>query len=132
MGDRGNIVLKYGSLEPHGKSVKIFLYTHWFGTYIGRITRDALRRSKGRWGSEPYLARYIAEELTKAVSDPYGGMGISPVLLDNEHDLLVVDLEGQLILQVDDENPDTKPVQKWTFEQFAALADDERVITDWP
>lgn len=110
MGDRGNIVFK----QKDGQ--KIFFYTHWQGSDIEDILRNAMIRGKERWDDEPYLARIIFSELIKNDVEGLTGYGLSTQICDNEHDLLVVDMKKKHV-RVRTEGRKTKKIWK-TFEDF--------------
>ena len=115
MGDRGNIVLDFGSQRF------IYLYTHWQGSHLAEILRAALSRGRGRWGDAAYLARIVFSEMVRDELLEVVGYGLSPYLTDNEHDLLVVDLVGSRVLLCEGEN--LKAVRRtWTFDEFVAAA----------
>ena len=118
MGDRGNIVLNYGS----GRL--IYLYTHWQGSHLSEILRAALSRGRSRWGDASYLARIVFSEMIGVEALEVTGFGLSPYLTDNEHDLLVVDLVGSRVLLCEGEN--LKSVRRtWTFDEFVAPESDD-------
>ena len=114
MGDRGNIVIK----EPEGGH--IFFYTHDNGSEIADMLQKALIRGRQCWKDGHYLARIIFSEMIKDSVLDTDGFGISTYLGDNEHDLLVVDCEEQLVLLVKG-RPDAAPKDSWTFSEFANL-----------
>jgi hypothetical protein len=117
MGDRGNIVLDFGSERF------IYLYTHWQGSHLAQILRAALSRGRDRWGDPSYLARIVFSEMIRDEVLEVTGFGLSPHLTDNEHDLLVVDLVGSRVLLCEGE--DLKAVRRtWTFDEFVALGSD--------
>ena len=103
MGDRGNICM----VEQDGS--KIFFYTHWNGSNMLNILRNAMIRGKDRWSDEPYLARIIFSEMIKDNIMDTTGYGISTYLADNENDILYVDVREQKI---------TTGSGVFTFEQF--------------
>ena len=117
MGDRGNIVLNYGSERF------VYLYTHWHGSHLREILRAALSRGRSRWGDASYLARVVFSEMIRDDVLGVTGFGLSPHLTDNEHDLLVVDLAGRRVLLCEGE--DLKAVRRtWTFDEFVAPESD--------
>lgn len=116
MGDRGNIVIQ----EAPGK--RVYLYTHWSGSDIAKTAKRALAR-KQRWNDPAYLARIVFCEMIG--HDDVGalqgetGFGISTGLCDNEHPILVVDVEHQSVFY---EDPDAVGANDHThgktFEEF--------------
>lgn len=94
MGDRANVYIRNNN--DHG----VYLYTHWGGSNLPETVRAALARSQGRWQDDPYLARIIfCEMLGDDTSDWRGttGYGISAVIGDNEHPIIVVDPNRQAL-----------------------------------
>jgi len=91
MGNRANIVI----LDKPDQAV--FFYSHWGGEGLPDTLRRGLVKGKDRWG-DTYLARIIFCEM---VGDDHGnlGYGISTFLTDNEHPLLVVDTDRQVIVE---------------------------------
>lgn len=88
MGDRGNIAVQTGDK-------RVYLYGHWSGQEMPEILRKALAR-KARWDDPSYLARIIFCEL---VGDDKSetGFGISATIDDNEHPIIVVDCDKQVV-----------------------------------
>ncbi len=94
MGDRANVVL----VEKRKRTVTgIFLYTHWSGTELPAILQDALNRGQSRWTDPSYLARIIFNEMTKGDEMSLTGYGISTCLTDNEHPLIIINLDDNTI-----------------------------------
>ena len=112
MGDRGNICME----EAEGK--KIYFYTHWDGSELFTILKNALIKGKLRWDDEPYLARIIFCELVKK-DDGITGYGISTGVCDNEHPIFVVNSDKQVV-SIEETN------KNWTFEDFIQLEADPR------
>lgn len=126
MGDRGNVVLEFTSRKnprPDQKSPldsRIFFYTHYGGTDLPNTLRNALSRGQSRWGDDSYLARIIFSEMIAEGDDlkSLTGLGISPFITDNEHDLLVVNLPDQEIFTAKEESPD-RLNRVGSFKEFA-------------
>ena len=97
MGDRGNI-----------KVGKVYLYTHWSGSYIKEILKKALSREQ-RWNDESYLTRIIFCEMLEGDIDGETGFGISTEIVDNEYPILEVDVENQEV---------KCNGNVWSFEEF--------------
>jgi hypothetical protein len=116
MGDRGNIVIVQHAGLDGAASGELYLYAHWGGSVIPRIVQCALLRAPDRWDDEPYLARIIFSELTMGSERDNLSFGISTYLTDNEHDLVVVDVEKQTIAI---QPPDKPPVATFSFDDFA-------------
>lgn len=103
MGDRGNVcVIAHG--KKVGKPGRQFLYTHNLGTKLPGILRRALARSEERWDDDGYLGRIIHAQMI-IDSGPniqetllsLTGFGISPYLLDYNHDTLVVNTKTKMV-----------------------------------
>lgn len=88
MGDRGNI-----AIVDQGQ--RVYLYTHWHGSEIKAITKQALAR-KQRWGDAPYLARIVFQTML-AGDDGETGFGISTCIGDNEYPVVVIDCDAQAV-----------------------------------
>jgi hypothetical protein len=114
MGDRGNIIIR-----DHGDVV---FYAHSRGSSLPEIVQRALARNE-RWGDGPYLARIVFCELVSPDPDGVLGFGISTVLCDNEHDLIMLDVNKQKVsTHCEDDFPGLKqPKKSWTFAEFASL-----------
>lgn len=87
MGDRGNVFI----LERHGRETTgVFLYTHWTGSDLPHIVHAALAK-EWRWSDPPYLARIVFDVLTEGQQGQETGFGISAIMSDNEHPVIVLD-----------------------------------------
>ncbi len=96
MGDRANIVvIDTNEGEELGGVV---LYTHWSGTELPTTLKTALVRGRERWNDAPYLTRIIFDEMTGG-SKGLTGFGISSMICDNEHTILVVDVARQVVVK---------------------------------
>lgn len=100
MGARSNIVLDFNKTKEDGskeeKFSKIYFYSHWGGE-LQKTLAQALKRGKGRWDDNSYLARIIFSEMIKDNIDGDTGYGISPYQTDNEYPLLFVDMVNNTI-----------------------------------
>ncbi len=105
MGDRGNIKIEY---QEQGE---IYFYTHWGGSELEETLKAALKRGKGRWNDESYLARIIFSEMIRDNVGDVTGYGIAPYLVDNENPVLIVNMKNYTV-RVDGEDKIT------TFEEF--------------
>lgn len=118
MGDRANIVMKFGEKE------RVFFYTHWDGADIVLKARNALEK-KWRWDDAPYLARIVFDELC-AERGNETGYGISTGMCDNSYHLVEID-PGEQVVNIVPEKAVTdgtwKPIHSMSFEKFAALTD---------
>ena len=99
MGDRANVVV----LDEHAP---VFLYTHWGGEDLPTDLANALARGKDRWDDGPYLTRIIFCEMVKGQEGETTGFGISTVLCDNEHPLLVVRVSSKHVWAVPEKYAD--------------------------
>lgn len=98
MGDRANVVVIADDEEREGKTA-VFLYTHWNGTELPATLKLALEFGRERWNDSQYLARIIFNRMTRGREDEETGFGISTLLGDNGHPLLVVDVPNQLVIE---------------------------------
>jgi hypothetical protein len=119
MGDRGNVkVVQY---DGNG----VYLYTHWGGSVLPFIVRDALAK-RWRWDDPAYLARIIFCEMVKGQENEETGYGISnqpcdwnhPVIQVNPHDKTI-----QLVSVPWKEGDKEKVSTKLSFEQWVSLED---------
>lgn len=127
MGDRGNIVVRQDSKTNRDD---VWLYTHWGGFQIAEVVHKALKR-RLRWTDASYLARIIFCQLVGKHVAGEDGFGISCAIGDNEHPIVVVDVEAKSVFVVpekrliDNRLPDTLDAKDathaWTFEEFIAL-----------
>jgi len=107
MGDRANIVI-----EPEGEGSSIYLYSHWGGTDLPETLRRALQRGRDRWDDKPYLTRIIFCEMVKDSGGDLNtltGLGIDICECDNEHPLIIVNTDSQMVLIAG---------QHWSFESY--------------
>lgn len=121
MGDRGNIVIRQGK---NTNMDDVWFYTHWSGCEIKDTVRKALSKEE-RWDDRAYLARIVFCELVKDDAGGLTGFGISTKIGDNEYDILVVDVPGQRVFEIgEDELMDGRvpagfePPQSWPFKEF--------------
>lgn len=117
MGDRGNIAVQDG-----GK--RVYLYGHWSGSDMPETLRTALVRGEGRWNDPPYLARIIFCELVKGSEMDETGFGISTTIGDNEHPIIVVDCDKQMVTleaEPDGSHGPRGTVKEMSFKDYAAL-----------
>jgi len=91
MGDRGIIkVYQQNNYAP------VYLYTHWRGSEIYGVVKRALSR-RARWDECAYLTRIIFCELVAGEEGNETGFGISTFIPDNEHTIIGVNTESQMI-----------------------------------
>jgi len=107
MGDRANVKVKDGDDA-------VFLYTHWHGSDLPTILQAALRRGKGRWDDEQYLARIIFCEMIKDDVMGETGFGISAHVGDGADRVLTV--AGEQVTTGD---------KSWSFKQYVELSPDD-------
>ena len=129
MGDRGNIAVLQSNKD------QVWLYSHWGGTELPERLQAGLKAGKGRWSDESYLTKII---FGHAVPDDNWkaetGYGISCRIQDNEHKILVVDIEKRVVFTMsasaltdgkvpDGYDPLTVPGSVWSFEDYILLAE---------
>jgi hypothetical protein len=135
MGDRGNI---YFVDRREGDALAgIYMYTHWSGSMLPGIVRDALIRGRGRWGDPQYLARIVFCELIQGAVLEETGYGLGTFIGDNEHNVVRVD---DLTSRVSFHEPGKEQrssdagLASWSFEEFVAArsAEVERAFLGEP
>lgn len=69
MGDRrmAEIITEDGSL---------YVYTHWCGSELPAMAREAVKKAKPRLGDESYWTRIVVDQLTKSGRDKETGFGL--------------------------------------------------------
>lgn len=94
MGDRGNIII-----EKDGQDFKhqVVFYTHFSGSELPLIVRNALIRGRSRWDDSSYLARVIFSELVKDDIDGLTGYGISTEIGDGGDQIVSVFIQQQRV-----------------------------------
>lgn len=92
MGDRANIKIVVEKDKP-----ALFLYSHWNGAKLPKLLQDALRFAKGRWTDPSYCIRILIDQVAKDGRGQETGWGLSFSPDDNEHNLLVVDIEARTV-----------------------------------
>ena len=117
MGARSNVCVR-----SKDYSHEIYLYSHWDGSDLALILREALARGKDRWTDPPYLTRIIFSEMIRNEVNELTGYGISNYLTDNEYNILYVDTDSQTV-SVGDE--------VFTFEEFIDLDDNTLIRLMW-
>ena len=108
MGDRANVLVKDGQTDSG-----VYLYTHWEGTELPKILRDALAK-KWRWQDVAYLTRIIFCEMVKGSEGEETGYGISSFVTDGEGRTLTVDTATQTV---------GVGAKRRSFADFAAMTD---------
>lgn len=88
MGDRANVVLKC-------RNEQIALYTHWNGSELPEILRQAMIRGKDRWNDYPYLNRIIFSEMIQYDVMNTTGFGISQHAYDGRD--IIVEVDDQTV-----------------------------------
>ena len=131
MGDRGNIVIIDGWQDKKEKAPsQVWLYTHWGGSTIASVVRDALAKNQ-RWNDGQYLARIVYDVLLDGQHSDATGFGITDRMCDNEHKIVVVDTSQQLVVIVERECVVDRKIpfdvdgDRYPFEEFAALTDEK-------
>jgi len=90
MGDRANIVIK-------SDGEQVCLYTHWEGTELPETLRTALTCAQTRWNDFQYLTRIIFCTMVRDRWQETTGFGITQNIHDNEHPIIVVDVDAQTV-----------------------------------
>lgn len=118
MGDRANIKFTFGQDRETGQEHDpIYLYTHWHGSELPLMLKEALAAGKGRWGDESYLARICISRIVDMAGDHLSdtGWGLSPYVVDNEYPIT----ECNLI-----DNTVTVNGTTWPFAEYVTLTDE--------
>lgn len=134
MGDRTNIVIAYKSTAAASKLSEalvgaIVLYSHWGGYDAGPDLAKALAAAHPRWDDEGYAARIITSRIIGKHWNEETGFGLySGELGDNEHPVLLVDLEQKVVRRFGNPgylNPgnalNAAPTCQWAFLEFANM-----------
>lgn len=137
MGNRGNIAIVY-PLDQYGEQpARIYLYTHWGGSYLAHALQDALRRSApevdpGRWTMPEYLARIVFDSLKGDDVESTIGFGIAPYPPDNDHPILVLDLRHRMVY-LEDDDPRDRSIRAHLRRQSGEAAPDAeaRIKRSW-
>lgn len=104
MGDRGNIVI-----EENGTPV-LFFYTHWSGSDLPRLVREALVKGRERWNDKPYLNRILFQYMLE------GDMGITGFGIDTEEG------DGGTEVYIDHEKQTVRfKSETFKFEDYVAM-----------
>ena len=121
MGDRGNIF--FVDRREGDALVGVYMYTHWSGSVLPGVVRDALIRGRGRWGDSPYLARIVFCELVQEAVLEETGYGLGTCIGDNDHNVVRVD---DLASRVSFHEPGKEQrsgdagLASWSYEEFVA------------
>src|SRR5574343_1126409 len=91
MGDRSLIKVYMGK-----KNDPVYLYGHWQGNRNYKVVKTVLSRRE-RWDDEPYLCRMLFCEFVKGHETDSTGFGISTYIVDNEHTIIGVNCEKQMV-----------------------------------
>lgn len=92
MGDRGQIAIK---MRDAGR---VYLYTHWRGSDIPNMLREAMKYGRERWGDPEYLSRIIFVEMLGTDTNGRDGYGIGLEQHgDIGHPVPVLDCDTQMI-----------------------------------
>ena len=118
MGDRANCIVTQQYPNNSSKPAPVYLYTHWGGYELPAMVQKALQR-KQRWNDPPYLARIIFDQMTAGEQGKVTGHGISTILCDNEHPLIVVDSAASEVRFESDQVREV--LARYTFEEYCAL-----------
>lgn len=109
MGDRANIYLVVPA--KGGGTGGIYLYTHWSGCAWPERLREALEFGRDLWSDDQYLARIITSRVFSDCVDSKTGAGLSLVMGDNEHPIIICDLINHQVSFADEgeeANPDLR------------------------
>lgn len=123
MGDRANI-----KVIQHEGATPIYLYTHWSGSEWNKRLAAALEFGKSRWDDAAYLTRILISRMFSDLTDSTTGGGIGVDFMpDNEHSVIVVDIETQTVYI--DGTTDRESFFSFAFRQHPELNADEFELT---
>ncbi len=54
----------------------LYVYTHWQGSQLPEMAREAVKAAENRLGDEPYWVRIVVDQLTKDGRDQETGFGL--------------------------------------------------------
>lgn len=93
MGDRANVYIHEGSRPG------VYLYTHWDGTGLPRLIKDAMDtdRAQNRFTDQAYLARILLEEMIKDSLGTETGYGVSAEIQDGRDRIVDIDTYSRSI-----------------------------------
>jgi hypothetical protein len=119
MGDRGQVRFIYSDYNGpaqrlDGNGGEVWFYTHWGAGALWECVASALRRGKGRWDDDEYLARIIFCEMVGNDVDGTTGFGIGMSRHGDVWQVITVDAGNQTVTV---EEPRFGPV---SFEAFAS------------
>jgi hypothetical protein len=101
MGDRANIFVidRPKAAKDDHEVTGIYLYTHWNGSEWPEMLRQALSsaNARRRWDDESYLTRILISQLYADDHDSDTGGGVSTMLTDNSHEIVIVDIPAQIV-----------------------------------
>lgn len=115
MGDRANV-----RIVDEGWGSDVYLYTHWSGSELPNIVRNAMARRE-RWSDCSYLARIVFSAMIVGQLDGATGFGISSVVGDGDDRIITLHVDTQTVrIQVPD------GCRTFSFTEFASLKGDIR------
>lgn len=106
MGDRANAYIHDGE-EPG-----VYLYTHWSGTELPSVVREALAsdNARRRWDDGPYLARILFDAMTKGQQGGETGFGIWSSAPDGQDRVVSIDVQAGTV---------STSGGRWTLQEYA-------------
>lgn len=108
MGDRANVYVHEGDRPG------VYLYTHWEGTDLPKVVKNALARGKERWHDTAYLTRIIFSDMVAGDLESLTGFGISIEETDGEGRLIDIDTLRQQVTVIGwNDDPDDPDIPSW-------------------
>jgi DNA anti-recombination protein RmuC len=99
MGDRANVRMDFVGEDGGNRTQQsIWLYTHWDGSELPEMLKDALRKGQPRWGDDSYLCRIIVSQIVGEAWQGETGYGLAPYRGDYEYPDLIVNLPDQTVV----------------------------------
>lgn len=115
VGDRANVYI-----HENGRP-GVYLYTHWDGTALPRIIKDALQtvRAQNRLTDSAYLARILFEEMVHDSLGSETGYGISADIQDGADRIVDIDTYNCIITLIGyPYDWDNVPIDPYAYEDL--------------
>jgi hypothetical protein len=113
---KGNIFVKFSPTRG------VYLYTQRQGAVTPAILKRALTRGRNRWGDTTSLSHVIYGEMAQAHILETEGYGITPVIVDNDEPILVVDDANERVGIFFEGG---RLYRAWKYTEFIAIPDRE-------
>jgi hypothetical protein len=86
-----------------------YVYTHWYGSDLPQMAREAAKAAAPRLGDEPYWTRIVVDQLTAPSRDEETGFGLmlTPCVEDsynNDEPSVILDAKDGSVTIIGDED----------------------------